>query len=213
MSPVIAPVAQCLGGAAHDLFESLCLGTQRAYGCFYFALCEQVGWAGEDILDPLNQKLDPLGVPLPDVLPGDISLHRLNQPSRSSLVALMKSASFRLQLKTFPRLHWSKLIGSPSPPSRASLGVSFLCGFCSFPRFSFSENVVWAANPPHPGRRLSGCPLSLQLSEKVNKQLVGYPYDYNLCVTAWPLWTFSLIFLNISIYTQPALAYIKTRGH
>jgi len=77
VSPVIAPLAQCLGAAAQNVFKGPCIGTQRACRCFYFAPCEQVGWAGVDIVDPLNQKLDPLGVPLLVVLPGYISLHCL----------------------------------------------------------------------------------------------------------------------------------------
>lgn len=40
-------------------------------------LNEQVGCTGEDIADPLSQELDPLGVPLPDVLPGIVPLHHL----------------------------------------------------------------------------------------------------------------------------------------
>lgn len=58
---------------------------------------------------------------------------------------------------------------------------------------------------------------SLSLLHHVEKEtLTNNPRDIIMiviCVTAWPPWRFSLICLNISIYTRPALAYISTRGH
>lgn len=74
LPPLIPALAQRLGAADQDVFQRPCFGRR---GSFYFAPFVEFQWAREDMRDPLNQELDPLGIPLPDVLPGDSSLHHL----------------------------------------------------------------------------------------------------------------------------------------
>ena len=72
LCPAVAHLAQCLGAAAQECLRVPFLEHSGLAGFSTLCLCEQAGWAGEDIVDPLNQGLGPLGVAFPDVLPGSV---------------------------------------------------------------------------------------------------------------------------------------------
>lgn len=133
MPPSIPALAQRLV-AAQDVFQRPYFGTQGACGCFFFAPCEEVGWAWEDIMDFLEQE------------PYSLAIATARCPSRWLFAPSPGPTSSRNPAYTEPLLRWFALpwlkLTHPPAPTSASL---FCC--CSRVRLLVGSQVQLCLAP------------------------------------------------------------------